>query len=55
MADSVQEFLAMGGYARYVWSAYGIAAVVLVFNVLRPLVAHRRLKRRIRNGEFVDD
>lgn len=24
------EFFAMGGYAGYVWSAYGVAAVVLV-------------------------
>ena len=24
------DFLAMGGYAPYVWSAYGFAAVVLI-------------------------
>ena len=40
---SLQEFLHMGGYASYVWSAYGIALVVLVFNVLSPL----RLKRKL--------
>ena len=28
------EFLAMGGYAFYVWSAYGITALVLVIEVL---------------------
>ncbi|HKJ75019.1 MAG TPA: heme exporter protein CcmD [Alphaproteobacteria bacterium] len=26
---SIIHFLAMGGYAVYVWSSYGIAAVVL--------------------------
>jgi heme exporter protein D len=26
----VTEFLAMGGYAAYVWPAYGLAAVVLI-------------------------
>jgi heme exporter protein D len=27
------EFLHMGGYAAYVWSAYGITLLVLVLNV----------------------
>jgi heme exporter protein CcmD len=26
------EFLQMGGYAAYVWPAYGLSAVVLVYN-----------------------
>lgn len=26
----VAQFLAMGGYAAFVWPAYGVAAVVLV-------------------------
>ncbi len=29
----MSEFLAMGGYAFYVWGAYGICAVVLVIEV----------------------
>ena len=28
------EFLAMGGYAKFVWSAFGITLVVLVLNVV---------------------
>jgi len=28
----VSEFLDMGGYARYVWTAYGITLVVIVLN-----------------------
>ncbi len=27
------EFLSMGGYAAYVWTAYGITLVVLVLNI----------------------
>ena len=27
--DSLSTYLAMGGYASFVWSAYGIAAIVL--------------------------
>ena len=30
MSGSVGDFLAMGGYAVYVWPAYGVAAVVLI-------------------------
>lgn len=29
----MSEFLAMGGYAFYVWGAYGVCAVVLVIEV----------------------
>ena len=28
----LQAFLGMGGYAGYVWSAYGLTALVLVWN-----------------------
>jgi heme exporter protein CcmD len=28
----LQDFLNMGGYAGYVWSAYGLTALVLVLN-----------------------
>jgi heme exporter protein CcmD len=28
----LQEFLRMGGYAGYVWTAYGLTALVLVWN-----------------------
>ena len=28
--DAVSQFLDMGGYAGFVWPAYGIAAIVLV-------------------------
>ena len=30
----MSEFLAMGGYAKYVWSAWGISVVVLILAVL---------------------
>jgi heme exporter protein D len=28
--DNVMAYLAMGGYARYVWPAYGLAAAVTI-------------------------
>lgn len=27
---SIHDFIAMGGYAKYVWSAYGIALIALL-------------------------
>ena len=49
------SFWAMGGYASYVWSAYGIAAAVITLNLVLPVWYHRGLKRRIRRGAFIDD
>ena len=31
------DFLAMGGYGFYVWSAYAFAALILAVNVVLPL------------------
>ena len=28
--DSADSFIAMGGYAKYVWPAYAIAALVII-------------------------
>jgi heme exporter protein D len=37
------EFLAMGGYAAYVWPAYGFAALVLIALLVQ---SWRRARRR---------
>lgn len=42
----MSEFLHMGGYGGFVWSAYGIALLVLIANVWFPLQAHRQLRKR---------
>jgi heme exporter protein D len=44
---SLQEFLHMGGYAFYVWSAYAVFAVVLIGNLVYPLRRRRQLLREI--------
>ncbi len=41
--DSFEAFLRMGGHAPFVWSAYGITLVVLVFNVVHPWLLRRRV------------
>lgn len=50
--NSFAEFLAMGGYAGYVWGSIGATALIMVFE---PILARRhqkqtvaRLKRQLR-------
>ena len=45
--DTLREFLHMGGYGFYVWSAYGVTFVVLVANVLVPMLRARDLRARL--------
>ncbi len=40
----MKEFLHMGGYAMYVWPSYGLALVVLLWNIIVPM---RRTKQHI--------
>lgn len=35
------EFLNMGGYGFYVWSSFGITAVVVLVNIIEPIVHHK--------------
>jgi heme exporter protein D len=41
------DFWAMGGYAVYVWPAYGISFVVLAGVTWMTLRAHARARRRL--------
>ncbi len=34
---SLEQFFSMGGYAFYVWTAYGVALAVLMVNLVLPL------------------
>lgn len=45
--NSFAEFLAMGGYGFYVWTAYGIAFVVLLLNVVVPLIQRKQFLREL--------
>ena len=45
------EFLHMGGYGAYVWSAYGIALVVLLVNLAAPVLSLKRLLSQLARRE----
>ncbi|WEJ62216.1 heme exporter protein CcmD [Thiomicrorhabdus lithotrophica] len=35
------EFFNMGGYGFYVWSSFGITAVVVLANIIEPIFHHK--------------
>jgi heme exporter protein D len=43
----MQAFFEMGGYAAFVWPAYGVAAVVLIGLLVASLVGLRRRQREL--------
>ena len=45
--NGVAAFFAMGGYARYVWPAYGVAFVVLGGLVLRSWRRYRASRKAL--------
>lgn len=49
--SSLTEFLAMGKHGFYVWTAYGISALVVVLNVALPMLRRRNLLAQIRLNE----
>ncbi|MBB6244186.1 heme exporter protein D [Rhodanobacter sp. A1T4] len=48
-ASSLQHFLAMGGYAGYLWPAYAVFFIVLLADFFAPLLRRRRLLRELRS------
>lgn len=41
--ESLAEFLAMGRHGPYVWSAYGVTFVIVLWNIFQPWRERRRL------------
>ena len=42
------DFFHMGGYAFYVWTSWGLTAVVLAWQFTQPKLTNARIKREIR-------
>ena len=47
----MSEFLAMGGYAFYVWMAYGLTALMLAIEIAMLRSRRRRTLREARLAE----
>lgn len=52
--NSVSEFFAMGGYAFYVWSSFGLTAAVVVGEVLLLRAQRKNILRDLR-GELLSE
>lgn len=44
---NLETFFAMGGYAFYVWTAYGLMAAILILNLVLPLRRKRAVQAEI--------
>jgi heme exporter protein D len=44
---SIDHFLAMGGYAVFVWPAYGVALVVMAGFAIHGVAAYRRRQKEL--------
>jgi heme exporter protein D len=50
--NSTSEFFSMGGYALYVWGAYGVTALLMA---VEPLLAARRRRRALEQARIAAD
>lgn len=46
--SALQSFLAMGGYAAYVWPAYALFFAVLIADTIAPRLRRRRVLAELR-------
>ena len=51
----MSEFLHMGGYAPYVWSAYGVTLIVLIYNAWAAYRHHTSVLARLQRTEAVEE
>ncbi|QWD65666.1 heme exporter protein CcmD [Polynucleobacter sp. MWH-Aus1W21] len=54
MWNSPSEFFAMGGYALYVWSSFGICALVLILEPLFVRARFRAAMRRLKQQQLAE-
>lgn len=47
----MSAFFAMGGYATFVWPAYGITIAALALAIILTIRAHKAAKRALSNLE----
>jgi heme exporter protein D len=47
VVSTLATFLAMGGYARFVWPAYGLAAAMLLGMIVWTLGSYRRRQKEL--------
>ena len=54
MWNSPAEFFAMGGYALYVWSSFGVCAIVLLLEPLTIKARNKAIIRRLKQERLAE-
>jgi heme exporter protein D len=54
MWNSPAEFFAMGGYALYVWSSFGVCAAILLFEPLSIRARNAAILRRLKQERLAE-
>jgi heme exporter protein D len=54
MWNSPEEFLAMGGYALYVWSSFGVCLLVLLIEPLSIRARYKAIIRRLQQERLAE-
>ena len=52
---SLNDFLAMGGYALYVWGSYGMTALLVVIELMALRARRRRAMDELRRARGAPD
>jgi heme exporter protein D len=52
--NSPQEFFAMGGYALYVWSSFGMCAALFLLEPILLRQRHKSIVQRLRREAAAD-
>jgi heme exporter protein CcmD len=47
--NEILEFLAMGGYAVYIWPCYALLIIVLFWHLYRALITNKNLKVKLKH------
>lgn len=48
--DSFEAFIAMDGHGPYVWICYGVALLILGYNIASPMMQKKEVLKRIRRN-----
>lgn len=51
----MKDFLAMGGYALYVWSSFGLTFIVMAAIILGTRMQRRRIVATVRRKSAIAD
>ncbi len=52
--NTLSDFIIMEGHGVYVWSAYGVALLVVLYNLLTPVIVRKKLVVQLQRQAMLD-